>query len=129
MTRLTTILLTLAITLSNAICVCAIPASSAQQSSAPAPPACHGPKSSKTSDQHQPAPRECAHCTGVVSADTSVAKTIAPPLTLLDTYFVVHNLPAIFAATTTSFASLDHTGLSPPERGRTLLDLACLFTT
>src|SRR5829696_5667094 len=131
MTRAATILLILTIAFANAICVCAMPTSSVKQPSATTtPPACHKQKASKPADQHnQPAPHDCAHCTGVASADASVAKTSAPPMTLLDAIFISqHSLP-IIATTTTSFASLDHTGLSPPARGRTLLDLACSLNT
>ncbi|MBC8108599.1 MAG: hypothetical protein H7Z14_18590 [Anaerolineae bacterium] len=128
MTRLTTILLTLAIALANAICLCASPL--AKRSFAPPPRSCHATKVHKTSDhQDRRAPSECGHCSGIAAADTSIARTVAPPMTLLDSIFVAQYWPAISYTPTTPFASLDHSGLPPPARGRTLLDLACSLTT
>jgi hypothetical protein len=92
---------------------------------------CHGPAKAKIPDhEKQSAPRQCGHCTGVVSADASIAKTIAPPMTVLDSMFVIDASPAMHAgAMSPPFATLRHSGLSPPAPPRTLLDLACLLTT
>jgi hypothetical protein len=126
MTRPAIILLMLSIAFANALCVCAMTSPNTPTKTARA---CHQSAKSKPSDQKNSSPRECAHCSGATTMDASGTKTIAPAMTVLDSPFVLPMSLEVPTPRTTAFASIDHTGLSPPVAGRTLLDLACSMNT
>ena len=124
MTRAATILLILTIAFANALCVCAM---NPTITAAKTPRSCHQSANPKPFEQHGAPPRECAHCSGMMTMEVSSVKTIAPAMTIIDSPFLVPICADLITPRMTAFAWVDHTGLSPPVSGRTLFDLACLM--
>ena len=130
--RLGVIFLAVTVFAANAYCACLPVADGHVRSKEtrvekPAHPGCHGHgEKQKDAPDHQQ--HNCGHCTGTVSADTSLGKTTVPSNHLSPLDCPVAAVACIASIANSTGHVFDHSGLPPPVPPPTLLSLACSFT-